>query len=97
MLKRCAKIFLKLCVFPGEDNWLDSLYLAYTPDVNPAVFAADPQPWYTFVGDEHFPLNRKLDHLFANGDWVGGSSEVLQDALLLSDHVPLVVEIPVVP
>jgi endonuclease/exonuclease/phosphatase family metal-dependent hydrolase len=42
------------------------------------------------VGDEAYPLNRKLDHLFTNRRWAPGSVQVLQDALLLSDHVPVV-------
>ncbi len=74
----------------GEETWLDPLQAAYRPDVTPAVFGADPGPWYTFVGDEAYPLNRKLDHLFTNRAWAPGSVRVLQDALLLSDHVPLV-------
>ena len=77
----------------GEETWLDPLYARWTPDVTPAAFGADPGPWYTFVGDERFPLNRKLDHLFTNGAWVPGSASALQDALLLSDHVPLVAEL----
>lgn len=75
--------------YTGEETWLDALYATYQPDVTPAAFAADPGPWFTFVGNEHFPLNRKLDHLFTNGNWVAGSARALQDAVLLSDHVPL--------
>ncbi len=91
----------------GEEAWLDRLYASYQPDVTPEVFAADPAPWFTFVGDERFPLNRKLDHLFTNGRWVAGSARALQDlgplpsgqppAWLLSDHVPLVAEYEVGP
>jgi endonuclease/exonuclease/phosphatase family metal-dependent hydrolase len=76
----------------GEETWLDPLYAAYTPDVTPAAFGAAPGPWYTFVGDEAYPLNRKLDHLFTNRAWAPGSVRVWQDALLLSDHVPLVAD-----
>jgi endonuclease/exonuclease/phosphatase family metal-dependent hydrolase len=76
--------------YVGEETWLDPLYAAYTPDVTPAGFGADPAPWYTFVGDEAYPLNRKLDHLFTNRGWAPGSVRVAQDAVLLSDHVPLV-------
>jgi endonuclease/exonuclease/phosphatase family metal-dependent hydrolase len=83
--------------YVGEETWLDPLYAAYTPDVTPAAFGADPGPWYTFVGDEAFPLNRKLDHLFTNRAWAPGSVQVRQDAVLLSDHVPLVVGWQVVP
>lgn len=78
--------------YVGEETWLDPIYAAYAPDVPPEVFAADPAPWFTFVGDEHFPLNRKLDHLFTNGRWIPGTARALQDAILLSDHVPLVAE-----
>ncbi|MBK6847859.1 MAG: endonuclease/exonuclease/phosphatase family protein [Proteobacteria bacterium] len=91
----------------GEESWLDALYAAYQPEVTPAAFAADPGPWFTFVGDEHFPLNRKLDHLFTNGQWVPGTAQALQDqgtlpegqspAWLLSDHVPVVAEYEVTP
>lgn len=77
----------------GEGAWLDGLYARFTPDVTPAAFGADPGPWYTFVGDERFPLNRKLDHLFTSGTWLGAA--VLQDAILLSDHVPLVAELQI--
>ena len=77
--------------FTGEEAWLDPLYAAYLPDVTPAAFGADPGSWYTFVGDERFPLNRKLDHLFTNGTWL--RAEVLQDAILVSDHVPLVADL----
>ncbi len=77
--------------YTGEETWLDPLYAAYRPDVTAAAFGADPGPWYTFVGDERFPLNRKLDHLFTNGTWL--RAEVLQDAVLASDHVPLVAEL----
>lgn len=93
--------------YVGEETWLDALYAAYAPDVTPADFAADPGPWFTFVGDERFPLNRKLDHLFTNGRWVAGSAMVLQDlgplppgqvpAWLLSDHVPVVADYQVGP
>jgi endonuclease/exonuclease/phosphatase family metal-dependent hydrolase len=83
--------------YVGEETWLDPLYAAYAPDVRPEVFAADPAPWYTFVGDERFPLNRKLDHLFTNGTWIPGTARALQDAILLSDHVPLVAEWEVAP
>jgi len=78
--------------YVGEETWLDGLYASYAPDVTPAAFAADPGPWYTFVGDERFPLNRKLDHLFTNGSWVAGSARALQGDgnILRSDHVPLV-------
>jgi len=78
--------------YVGEETWLDDLYARYAPDVTPAAFAADPAPWFTFVGDERFPLNRKLDHLFTNGRWVAGSPRVLQGDgnVLRSDHVPLV-------
>lgn len=88
--------------YVGEESWLDALYAAYQPEVTPAAFAADPGPWFTFVGDERFPLNRKLDHLFTNGHWVPGTAQALQDqgalpagqrpAWLLSDHVPVVAE-----
>ena len=44
-----------------------------------------------------FPLNRKLDHLFTNRAWAPGSVRVMQDAVLLSDHVPLVAGWQVVP
>jgi endonuclease/exonuclease/phosphatase family metal-dependent hydrolase len=83
--------------YVGEETWLDGLYARYQPDVTPAAFAADPGPWFTFVGDEHFPLNRKLDHLFTNRSFVPGSPRALQDAVLLSDHVPLVAEVEVAP
>jgi endonuclease/exonuclease/phosphatase family metal-dependent hydrolase len=83
--------------YVGEETWLDPLYAAYRPDVTPAAFGADPGPWFTFVGDEAYPLNRKLDHLFTNRAWTPGSVGVLQDALLLSDHVPLVASWQVVP
>ena len=83
--------------YVGEETWLDPLYAAYAPDVTPDAFAADPAPWFTFVGDEHFPLNRKLDHLFTNGRWIPGTPRALQDAILLSDHVPLVAEWEVAP
>ena len=83
--------------YVGEETWLDPLYAAYVPDVTPAVFGADPGPWYTFVGDEAYPLNRKLDHLFTNRAWAPGSVQVMQDAVLLSDHVPVVAGWQVVP
>lgn len=75
----------------GEESWLTPLYGAYRPDVAPAAFARSPDQWYTFVGDQHFPLNRKLDHLFASRDWT--KVRVLQDAILLSDHVPVVADL----
>lgn len=91
----------------GEETWLDALYAAYAPDVTPADFAADPAAWYTFGGDERFPLSRKLDHLFTNGRWVPGSARALQDqgplppgqapSWMLSDHVPLVADYEVAP
>ena len=74
-----------------------SRVVSYVPDVTPAAFGADPGPWYTFVGDEAFPLNRKLDHLFTNRSWAPGTVQVLQDAVLLSDHVPVVAGWQVVP
>jgi endonuclease/exonuclease/phosphatase family metal-dependent hydrolase len=79
--------------YSGEETWLDPLYAAYAPDVTPAAFGADPGSWYTFVGDEAFPLDRKLDHLFTNGRW--RDAQVLQDAVLLSDHVPVVADLEV--
>ncbi len=79
--------------YAGEETWLDGLYGAYEPDVGPAAFGLDPQPWYTFVGDERYPLNRKIDHLFTSGTWA--TARVLQDAILLSDHVPIVAELVV--
>lgn len=93
--------------YVGEETWLDALYAAYQPDVTPQAFAADPGPWFTFVGDERFPLNRKLDHLFTNGQWVPGSARALQDlgplppgqspSWMRSDHVPLVADYQVTP
>lgn len=79
--------------YTGEEDWLDPLYATYVPDVTPSAFAAGPDRWYTFSGDERFPLNRKIDYLFTNGAFRG--AEVLQDAVLLSDHVPLVAELEV--
>lgn len=79
--------------YVGEETWLDGLYASYRADVAPDAFGAAPDPWYTFVGDERFPLNRKIDHLFTNGAWV--AARVLQDAMLLSDHVPIVAELVV--
>ncbi len=75
----------------GEEPWLAPLQAAYRPDVPPAEFAARPGPWLTFTGDEHFPPNRKIDHLFTSGRWAG--ARVLQDAVMLSDHVPVVAEL----
>lgn len=89
----CADARFEPDGYDGEETWLDGLYASYAPDVEPAAFGADPGPWYTFVGDERFPLNRKLDHLFTNGAW--RSAAVLQDARLLSDHVPVVAELEV--
>ncbi len=87
--------------YVGEETWLDGLYGSYQPDVTPADFGAGPIPWYTFVGDEHFPLNRKIDHLFTNRTWA--NARVLQTAaslsdpvlepIMLSDHVPLVADL----
>jgi endonuclease/exonuclease/phosphatase family metal-dependent hydrolase len=52
----------------------------------------------TYVGDERFPLNRKLDHLFTAQSFAPAtaSQTVRQGAYLLSDHVPVVVgwEVP---
>lgn len=89
----CADEFFSPDDFRGEETWLDGLYAGYAPDVTPAAFAADPGAWYSFVGDERFPLNRKLDHLFTTGRWL--ASATLQDAVLLSDHVPVVAELEV--
>jgi endonuclease/exonuclease/phosphatase family metal-dependent hydrolase len=77
--------------YVGEETWLDALYADYTADAPPTACAAEGAPECTFVGDEHFPLNRKLDHLFTNTGWdLADPPRVLQDAILLSDHVPVV-------
>jgi endonuclease/exonuclease/phosphatase family metal-dependent hydrolase len=77
--------------YVGEETWLDPLYAAYVSDAPPTACGAEGAPECTFVGDEHFPLNRKLDHLFTNTGWDASSPpRVLQDALMLSDHVPVV-------
>jgi len=89
----CAGAFYDPDDYRGEETWLDGLYAGYAPDVTPAAFGADPGPWFTFVGDAAFPLNRKLDHLFTNGRWLAAA--VLQDAVLLSDHVPVTAELEV--
>jgi endonuclease/exonuclease/phosphatase family metal-dependent hydrolase len=89
----CTEAYFSPDDYRGEETWLDGLYSGYAPDVTPAAFGADPGPWYSFVGDERFPLNRKLDHLFTNGRWL--DSATLQDAVLLSDHVPVVAELEV--
>jgi endonuclease/exonuclease/phosphatase family metal-dependent hydrolase len=90
--------------YVGEEALLDALNLDYVPDVDPAIFSAanatyDPAvnaPYCTFVGDERFPLNRKLDHLYTSTGWSSapGSVRVLQDpaTILLSDHVPIVAD-----
>lgn len=78
--------------YVGEERWLDGLYGAYVADASPDACAVEGGPECTFVGDERFPLNRKLDHLFTNDAWGPGSVRVLQDAVLLSDHVPIVAD-----
>lgn len=97
-------------VYCGEETWMDPLYAPpFSPDVAPAEFAATQDAWYTFVGDERFPLNRKLDHLFTNGRWLAaaalqtcplagflpapGAACPAAAPILLSDHVPVVAEL----
>ncbi len=82
--------------YTGEDEWLDELYAAYTPAVNPVDFAADPEPHYTFTGTSDVPWNRKLDYLFTNGSWANGTTLTHQDAdsgglstIERSDHAPV--------
>jgi len=83
--------------YVGEELLLRPLFDAYAADSPPdaCTWAVPTQDLSrcTYVGKETFALDRKLDHLFTNGTFAPATAAgtVLQDAILLSDHVPVVV------
>jgi endonuclease/exonuclease/phosphatase family metal-dependent hydrolase len=87
--------------YVGEEAILAPLYADYASDGPTDACTSADASYCTYVGDENFPLNRKLDHLFTNRTFASATAAqtVLQDppaTILLSDHVPVVVgwEIP---
>lgn len=86
--------------YRGEEAWLDELFRDFQADVDTPTFTSDPEPHFTFSGDERFFWNRKIDHLFTNAAFVPGSALTHQDSarggvdtLLLSDHAPVSVRV----
>ncbi len=94
--------------YVGEEDWLDAIDASYFWDMEGAPaseFSVGACVRCTYVGDEDFPLNRKLDHLFTNGTFAStaAADTVVQLAppvvpplgippILLSDHVPVVAD-----
>lgn len=82
--------------YTGEETWLDELYAAYTPAVGLGDYAANPDVYFTFSGDESVPWTRTLDYLFTNGSFEANATITHQDAaqggletLSRSDHAPV--------
>ncbi len=89
--------------FPPDDfteqiGWMTEYYEDYLPAVKLDDYQANNASYYTYTSDQNGYWNRKLDHLFTNGEFVDKSGVVHQDSSItgvptmpLSDHAPMTV------
>ncbi len=75
--------------FTEEADWMQPFYNAYYPAVPLDVYIAHQTDHFTHSPDPERFWDRKLDYLFTNQPWVPNSYITHQEAVRLSDHVPV--------
>lgn len=79
--------------YTNEAGWLDGLYGRYHSAVILSAYQADQSAYFTHTTNHPAGFwNRKLDYLFSNTPFVGGSDVTHQEAVPCSDHAPLSVK-----
>lgn len=86
--------------YSAERTWLDGLYAKFHPAITLEAYQKNNAVYFTHTTRPDGFWNRKLDYLFASGEWISGSGLVHQDEAHggtdtrpLSDHAPLSAEI----
>ncbi|MEE8335393.1 MAG: endonuclease/exonuclease/phosphatase family protein, partial [Candidatus Neomarinimicrobiota bacterium] len=78
--------------FTTEADLLSILYAentGYYPVISLADYLDDETLHFTHSSAKNPDLDRKLDYLWTNTDWISGSEKTHQEAKLLSDHMPV--------
>lgn len=75
--------------FDPEITWLNPLYNQYFPAVSLAFYGLYESKHHTHSPGQKLTLDRKLDYLWTNVEWVSGSAVTHQEATALSDHIPV--------
>ena len=73
--------------FAPEITWLTDLYKTYKPAISLEEYGAQELKHFTHSPDDNLILDRKLDYLWTNTSWSGGTTH--QEATTLSDHIPV--------
>ena len=73
--------------FAPEITWLNDLYKTYKPAISLEEYGAQELKHFTHSPDDNLILDRKLDYLWTNTSWSGGTTH--QEATTLSDHIPV--------
>jgi endonuclease/exonuclease/phosphatase family metal-dependent hydrolase len=81
--------------YTPEVSWMDGLYNDYSSAIPLAKYQASQYSYFTHTTRSGHFWDRTLDYLFTNSSWVENSGLVRQEALLLSDHAPVVARIHV--
>jgi len=78
--------------FTPEADWLSLLYTentGFTAAISLGDYLADEAAHFTHSSAKNSDLDRKLDYLWTNTDWLPLSEKTHQEAKLLSDHMPV--------
>ena len=76
--------------YTPEKTWLNNLYLNYKSAISLEKYLANQSRYFTHSVGADTTLDRALDYLFTNTNWIAGSDTVRQDAKHISDHLPVV-------
>lgn len=82
--------------YTPEITWMQPLYNSYTPAVALNTYGSNQSEYFTHTTRLDTDWDRKLDYLFTNMNWRGGSEYTNKNGTNISDHaaVSAIVEVP---
>lgn len=76
-----------------DDNPVDFLFKKHKPALTSETYRSNPQMYNTYIPPKHKKADRWVDHIFMSPEIKVISYKVLQEAMGMSDHLPVLVEI----
>jgi endonuclease/exonuclease/phosphatase family metal-dependent hydrolase len=80
--------------YSGEYEYTNSLFTNYNPSLPLSKYIVNESAYFTHTTRHpNHPTDRRLDYFFTNYQWVNDTDTTFQDAVLLSDHIPIFVKL----
>ena len=78
----------------GENEYIYPLFVKYKSSLSLSKYSANESAYFTHTTRHpSHPNDRRLDYFFTNHEWINGTDTTYQDAVFLSDHVPVAVRL----